>query len=429
VSVGKQLLFSVLSLDAPEVRSEKLGILVDSGISPAMFAGEDERAAFTFMADYKVQYGSCPSLSLVELETGLRFPQYVSQNPFDFWFDEFRRYLQSTGLIELITRVEGRLSEGRLEDALELVGNEYHRLRDILSARKTTLTLGEMADGILETHRQVQTGAVRTGIFTGFPYIDSVTAGVQPGDFWVLAGESGTGKTYILCRCILSAVMGGKKCLFISMEMPVVQLGRRMLSMGAGVDATNFRVGRLSYFAVNQVVDFLGGWSQNFDDRLILVEGGVSYTVQRTLEKIREIKPDAVFIDGAYMLKSSSYDRGGSQRWAVHVEVVEMLKQIAIEDNIGIVTTFQFDQKQKNKSVSTIMGGQAVGQIASVVIGIENEEDHSGFDPISYKELTLYKGREGEKGKIRLKYDMNRTIIEEDSIIDGTGYYMRDELI
>jgi replicative DNA helicase len=416
--VGKQLLFSVLSQQTPEEKVETFETLVDAGVNASMFPSDDERDAYRFISQYIILYGVCPSAALVELETAIRFPQYISENPFAFWLDEFRKYMQSTGLIELIPRIEERVADGRLEDALELINLEYQRLRDLLTTRRTTLTIGDMAGGILEAHRLRQTGLSREGIFTGFPYIDGVTGGVQPGDFWVIAGESSTGKTFILCRCILSAVQHGKKAVFISMEMPIQQLGRRVMSMGSCIDATGFRVGQLSIFAVDQIMEFLRNWNGNYNNRLILVEGGMNYTVQRVLAKIREIKPDAVFIDGAYMLKSSSQGRG-YQRWEVLVEVVESLKQVAMEENIGVVGTFQFDQKQKTKGLSTIMGGQAVGQIASVVLGIENEADHNTFSSISYKELTLYKGREGEQGKIRLKYDMNRTIIEEDRIIEG----------
>ena len=41
-----------------------------------------------------------------------------------------------------------------------------------------------------------------------------------------------------------------------------------------------------------------------------------------------------------------------------------------------------------------------------------------------YKILDLLKGREGERGRIRLIYDMTRMLIEQDSVIDG---YVFDE--
>lgn len=416
MSVGKQLLFSVLTAEPQAQRGEYISRLSDAGVVPEMFPNQDEQRACAFIQDYRVRYGVCPSLALVEVETEIRFPQYLSQNPFDFWFDEFRQYVKHTGLIDLITQTENLLTEGRVDAAFDRIGSEHARLRDLMTERRSCVTLAEIGENVLERHHLLQTGALQDGIFTGFPYLDAVTGGVQPGDAWVIAGESGTGKTYILCRCVLSAVENGKKALMISMEMPNMQIGRRSIAMGAAVSSNNFRLGRMSRFAVDQVRGFLRSWGDNRDNRLILVEGRVQYSVRDVKAKIMEHRPDVVFIDGAYMLRTG---RETHARWEMNMEVMETLKQIAMEENIGIVATFQFDQKQKMKGVSTIMGGQAIGQLASVVIGIENEENSSHYDAVTYKELTLYKGREGERGKIRLRYDMNRTIIEQDSIISG----------
>jgi replicative DNA helicase len=354
---------------------------------------------------------------LVEVETEIRFPRYISQNPFEFWFDEFRKYVKHTGLIDLLSTVESYLVEGRIDFALECIGNTYTRFRDLMQERRTSATLEDVAQEVLEKHHLLQTGLCQGGIPTGFPYLDDITGGVQPGDAWVVAGEPSVGKTYILCRCMLSAVQSGRKSLFLSMEMPNLQIGRRSLAMGAAVSANNFRLGRLSRFAINQVEAFLHDWNMNSAGRLVFIEGRVNYSVRDLQGKIMEERPDAVFIDGAYMLRNG---KNSSARWEMNLEVLETLKQIAMERNIGIVSTFQFDQKQKIKSLSSIMGGQAIGHLASVVIGIENEETGSNFDAVTFKELTLWKGREGERGKIRLRYDMNRTIIEQDRVISGS---------
>ena len=214
----------------------------------------------------------------------------------------------------------------------------------------------------------------------------------------------------------MSAVEAGKKCLFVSMEMPNMQLGRRTIAMGSEVNATSLRLGRLSRFGMDQVRDFIRSWGPEQNERLKFIEGRINYSVNDVKAKIKEFKPDAVFVDGAYMLRAGQFGRA---RWEMNMEVMEALKQFAMSENIAIISTFQFDQKQKMKNLSTIMGGQAIGQLASIVIGIENEDAQSSFDGVQFKELTLYKGREGETGKIRLRYDMNRTRIVQDSIIQG----------
>ena len=416
MSVGKQLLFSVLTTEPVGNRGDLLTRLAEAGVVSEMFPNEDEQRAFSFMSDYRIRYGVCPSLALVEVETDIRFPQYISQDPFDFWFDEFRNYSKHTIMIDLLQELEEHLVDGRVSSAIELLGEKHIKLKNLMRERKTTTSLSEIACEALQRHQLLQASMLHDGVFTGFPYIDEVTGGVQPGDVWIVAGESASGKTYVLCRCAMSSVASGKNALFLSMEMPNLQVGRRSLAMGSSVSANGFRVGHLSAFAVTQVQNFLTEWNADHDNKLKFVEGRVNYSVNDLRAKIMEIGPDIVFIDGAYMIKTSK--RFGA-RWEMQMEVIETIKQIAMEENIAIVASFQFDQKQKTKGLSTIMGGQAIGQIASVVIGIENEVGQSPYDGITYKELTLWKGREGERGKIRLRYDMNRTLIEQESVIDG----------
>jgi replicative DNA helicase len=395
----------------------RLETLSASGLEPEMFPDEEEQRVFSFVREYRARYGLCPAVNLVEIEVDVRFPQYDTQNPFEFWFDQFKQYVRQLRLTELFEQAREKMSDGRVDDALADISDECLFLRDFMQIRRRVGRMSDYAQDLLTEHESLQTGRTRTGILTGFPYLDEITGGVQPGDMWVLAGESGTGKTYVLCRFMLSAITAGKTALFVSMEMPNRQLARRAFAMGAEVSATNFRLGRLSHFALSQLCDYMNREQVEYDRNLVLVEGQVNYSVEDVKAKTREFHPDIVFVDGAYMLKTrrSRYDR----RWEVQVDVVEMLKQLAMEDGIAVVATFQFDQKQKIKSLSTIMGGQAVGQIASVVLGIENELSGDDYSSAASKELSLYKGREGEKGKIRLRYNMDRTIIEQESVLTG----------
>jgi replicative DNA helicase len=388
-----------------------------SGLTSDVFYEDEERGAFEFMQDYRSRYGICPALNIVELETGIRFPQYDTQNPFEFWFDAFRRYVQHNKVLELFDRGENLLADGQVDDAIEELSAECLELRDFMQPRRRVSRVSDLARVVVDEHGVLQSGLTSAGIFTGFPYLDEVTGGIQPGDMWVLAGEAGSGKTYVACRCMLSAIEAGRSSIFVSMEMPNKQLARRTLSMGSGVSATSFRLGRLSHFAVQQVREYMETWNADYDQRLVMIEGQVNYTVEDVKVKVRELRPAVVFVDGAYMLKTRRSK--AEKRWELQIEVVEMLKQMAMSENIAVFATFQFDQKQKVKSLSTIMGGQAVGQIASVVLGLENESGCAGYEPVSYKELTLYKGREGEQGKIRLRYDMNRTIIAQDAVLNG----------
>lgn len=419
MSVGKQLLFSILSAEDAADRRGGLTRLLEHGITRESFLEADEGASFEYMRTYFLRYGVVPSISLVEVEVDIRFPDNALDEPFAFWFDEFRKHLAAVQMVYLSEELEDLVENGRVETAIDCITEYNAKIRGLMQNRRTVSTMADMAEEILDQHAMTQTGQIATGIRIGFPYIDAVTGGIQPGDFWCIVGESGTGKTYISCRCALGAVEQGKKVLLVGMEMPNKQIIRRNMALGAHVSAMNLRLGRLSQFAVQEVRRYVADWrTSGKNDRLVFIEGRINMTVDDLMLAIHEHKPDVVLIDGAYMLRVSGHFKS---RWEMNMEVMEALKQIAMTEDVGIVGSFQFDQKVKQKGLANIMGGQSIGQIASVVLGIENEEGGSGrsYNPIEYKELSLMKGREGERGKIRLCYNMARTSIEQVDILLG----------
>jgi hypothetical protein len=76
-----------------------------------------------------------------------------------------------------------------------------------------------------------------------------------------------------------------------------------------------------------------------------------------------------------------------------------------------------------------IYGGQAMSQFASVIISfeLEREEDRNNPSPIQYRILNLIKGRDGESGKLRVLFDMNRSTLEQDEVIEGTDFSNMEE--
>ena len=68
MSIEKQLLFSVLTSPQSE-RMELLSRMVDAGVTPVMFSNDEEKRAYEFILQYRENYGVCPSVQLVEVET------------------------------------------------------------------------------------------------------------------------------------------------------------------------------------------------------------------------------------------------------------------------------------------------------------------------------------------------------------------------
>ena len=102
---------------------------------------------------------------------------------------------------------------------------------------------------VAQIDHQQQSGSSEltlTGISTGFPEIDQLTLGLQPGELIVVAGRQGSGR-YALALKIVEHIAGalGLPVVFHSLTNPIEEVGLRLLSSVSGVDSYRMRIGQL----------------------------------------------------------------------------------------------------------------------------------------------------------------------------------------
>lgn len=230
-----------------------------------------------------------------------------------------------------------------------------------------------------------------------------------------------TGKSYILIKCANNAHAMGLKPLFVSMEMNLVQVARRAIALKFGIPADRIRKGLLDYYA-RQMLETGVMSLEESSTPFYVMQGGIGFTVEDVIIRVQETRPDALYVDGAYLLAPGGVNEG---RWERVTSTAEMLKTLATTLNIPVFETYQFNRKGPG-SLGNIGWSDAIGQLASIVIGISEEGTEEANDAMegtystsSYKLLDLLKGREGEKGTIRLQYDMRRMKIEQTEVLSG----------
>jgi hypothetical protein len=93
--------------------------------------------------------------------------------------------------------------------------------------------------------------------------------------------------------------------------------------------------------------------------------------------------------------------------WERLSTVAEQLKTLAITRNIPIIITVQFNReasKTKNFDVATLAGSDALGQLGSIIVAINNAEE-------PYEEtrrsLTMIKNREGAVCEFDIEYSFD----------------------
>ena len=124
--------------------------------------------------------------------------------------------------------------------------------------------------------------------------------------------------------------------------------------------------------------------------------------------KVQEVKPDILYIDGAYLLKTR--ERTGA-RWERVAATAEGIKDLSLTLSIPVVGTYQFNRKGPG-DLAHIGGSDVIGQLASIVLSLScsTKINISGKKVPDcsnrIKHMEVIKGREGENMQIDLDFSL-----------------------
>jgi DnaB-like helicase C terminal domain len=137
-----------------------------------------------------------------------------------------------------------------------------------------------------------------------------------------------------------------------------------------------------------------------------VVDGNFKATVEDIWVAARQLKQDAIFIDGAYLLKHPT-ERDRYRRVAENADLIQQeLSNIA-----PTVCPWQFSReaakKIKNKgpdqvSLEDIGYSDVIGQVSSLVLGLFEGDSP---ETVKQRRIEILKGRNGEVGGFITRWD------------------------
>lgn len=253
-----------------------------------------------------------------------------------------------------------------------------------------------------------------TAIQTYYPSIDKALGTLQGGDFLVLAGATGMGKTCMMLNLLMNMAKEGKKILLFSLEMPVKQLQNRIISAKTGIDASKIRNFQMNDIEQQRYKNYIE--SEEFES-FNKIEVCTEYNI--TVDKIRriteEIEPDIVFIDYLGLVSSdingNSYERVS--------QVSRDLKLVALSTNTPFIVLHQLnripaERKEKRPLLSDLRDSGKIEQDADFICFVYRDAYYNSESPENQIEFILSKSRHG-KGKAicLLSFDGNTQLIRE----------------
>ena len=250
-----------------------------------------------------------------------------------------------------------------------------------------------------------------TGVPSGFPELDEMTAGLQPTDLIILAARPAMGKTSLALNFASHAAMAhGRKVGMFSLEMSHQQLFFRLLCSEGQVDAHRLRTGRVGKDEWQRIIkaySTLSGASIFLDDTPGV---GVMEMRAKSRRLKREHGLDLLIIDYLQLMRG----RGRSENRQQEIsEISRSLKELSKELNIPIIALSQLSRApeqrggdQRRPQLSDLRESGAIEQDADVVLFLYREEVYKKDDPDlrGKAELIVGKQRNGPTGTVQLNF-------------------------
>ena len=289
--------------------------------------------------------------------------------------------------------------------------------------RKGFVWIKEILWPTFERIEQLQnSSSAVTGVPTGFPDLDDLTAGFQPGDLIIIAARPSMGKTALTLNVAQHAAISGRLPVAVfSLEMSKESLVQRILCAEGRVDAGRLRRGRLrddEYARLATAAGYL-------NTAPIYIDDTPAISVLETRAKARRLKadrPDLALIIVDYLQLMQGPARSENRQQEVS-EISRSLKALAKELNIPVVALSQLSRAvesrpDKRPMMSDLRESGAIEQDADVIMFLYRPEyyygpvDKDGNSLEGRAELIVGKQRNGATGKVDLVFHKEFTRFE-----------------
>jgi replicative DNA helicase len=247
-----------------------------------------------------------------------------------------------------------------------------------------------------------------TGVPSGFPDLDQLTAGFQAGDLIIIAARPSMGKTALALNIAFNAAYEARvPVAFFSLEMSKEQLVRRLLSAVGEIDASRLRRAFLDndeWQKLQEAASFLLECPMYIDDS----PAAAVLEVRSKARRLRaEGKLGLVIVDYLQLMRGRSDAPSREQEIS---DISRSLKALAKELNVPIIALSQLSRKveerpKKEPQLSDLRESGAIEQDADVILFIYRDEVyHENSPEKGQARMLLKKQRNGPTGEFRLAF-------------------------
>jgi replicative DNA helicase len=260
-----------------------------------------------------------------------------------------------------------------------------------------------------------------TGVGTGFPDLDTMTAGFQRGELVVLAGRPSMGKTALALNVAQHAAIENDVSVAVfSLEMSKEALVQRLLCAEGRVDSGRLRRGRLRDDEYARLATAAG----HLNTAPIWIDDSPAISALELRAKARRLKAEVdlgLIIVDYLQLMMGPRDVENRQQEISHIS--RSLKAVAKELDVPVLALSQLSRAPEQRTdhrpvLADLRESGAIEQDADLVLFVYREEvykgpvDADGNSLEGKSELIVGKQRNGPTGTVELFFHKEHTLFD-----------------
>ncbi|MBE5477710.1 replicative DNA helicase [Mycobacteroides abscessus] len=298
-------------------------------------------------------------------------------------------------------------------DVAEVVDRAQAEIYDVTEQRRgdDCVALEDLVGPTLDEIDAIASGANSSGVPTGFADLDEVTNGLHPGQFVIVAGRPGLGKSTLALDFLRSCSIKHKMASVIfSLEMSKSEIVMRLLSAEAGIKLQDIRSGKMSDNDWAQMARRLGEISES----PLYIDDSPNLTMMEIRAKARRLKQRAglrmVVIDYLQLMTSG---RAYESRQQEVSDLSRSLKLLAKELEVPVVALSQLNRGpeqrvDKKPQLSDLRESGSQEQDADMVILLHRPDAFDRDDPRGGEaDLILAKHRNGPTRTVTVAHQLH----------------------
>lgn len=347
------------------------------------------RDVWNFIVHHYDEHKKVPSKETVK-QHHPEFEFYSTPEPLKYYIDEAKKESLSYQTRLLVSKTNGLLSEAGPKEALSYLMENTSALYKYSSNLKDTDLVGEWRDRAKDLRDRSERGFNELqGIPSGIKIIDKQFGGWQPGDFIVLLGWTGVGKSFIARLFAVNAWKAGYRPLIISLEMNKQQEGQRLDTLLTNGDGTFTNTDLVR--ANPSVVDSYDKWAENmFEGKhpiyLVTSEGLETADQNMVQAKIDQYRPDIVILDYHGLFDDAS---GAKNETEKAKNLSKAFKRMAVKNGVPIIdvaaVTMSEGHSERPPELEEVAWSKQLAYDADLVLAIQREYNSDLFQVVSRK--------------------------------------------